>query len=86
MLELDLSINKSFFFKGHRLLLRADLFNFINRANFGVPIHLLEVPGFGRATGMIMPGQCVPFLLKYSSKKSFETFEVIPDELVNLIK
>ncbi len=65
VLELDLSINKSFFFKGHRLLLRADLFNFINRANFGVPVRLLEAPGFGRATSTITPARRMQFSLKY---------------------
>ena len=65
VVELDLSINKSFFFNKNRLLFRADLFNFINRANFGVPVRLLEAPGFGRATNTVTPNRRVQFSLKY---------------------
>jgi hypothetical protein len=44
----------------------VDFFNFINRANFGVPVRFLEAPGFGRATETVTPGRRVQFALKYS--------------------
>jgi len=65
VLELDLSITKSFVFGSQRLLFRTDIFNFINRANFGIPVRLLEAPRFGQATGTVTPGRRVQFSLKY---------------------
>ncbi len=44
---------------------RTDIFNFIDRANFGVPVRLLEAPGFGRATSTVTPGRRIQFSLKY---------------------
>jgi len=67
ILELDLSVIKSFHFTDtRRLSVRADFFNFINRANFGVPVRLLEAPGFGKATDTVTPGRRIQFALKYS--------------------
>ena len=66
-LELDLSVLKSFAFNAQqKLSVRADIFNFINRANFGIPIRFLGAAGFGRATSTITPGRRVQFALKYS--------------------
>lgn len=49
-----------------RLVFRTELFNFVNRANFGVPVRYLEAVGFGRATSTLTPGRRVQFQLKYS--------------------
>jgi hypothetical protein len=65
VLELDLSVIKQFSIKGRKLSFRTDIFNFINRANFGVPARLLEAPGFGRATSTVTPGRRIQFSLKY---------------------
>jgi len=65
VLELDLSIAKNFVFGSRRLIFRTDLFNFINRANFGVPIRLLEAAGFGKVTRTVTPARRVQFSLKY---------------------
>jgi hypothetical protein len=66
-LELDLSLIKAINFTSSRkLTVRADFFNFINRANFGIPVRLLEAPGFGRATDTVTPGRRIQFALKYS--------------------
>ncbi|MGH9767200.1 MAG: hypothetical protein ACREAB_07175, partial [Blastocatellia bacterium] len=66
VLELDLAVSKSFRFANARqILLRADIFNFINRANFGVPVRLLEAPAFGRAVNTASPARRVQFGLKY---------------------
>lgn len=65
VLELDLSVIKQFSIYDRRLSFRTDIFNFINRANFGIPVRLLEAPGFGKATGTVTPGRRVQFALKY---------------------
>jgi hypothetical protein len=67
LLDLNLSVIKRFAFTSSRnLTLRADLFNFINRANFRVPVRFLEAPGFGRATETVTPGRRILIALKYS--------------------
>ena len=65
VLELDLSVIKQFVFGSRRLSFRTDIFNIINRANFGVPVRLLEAPGFGHATKTITPGRRIQLALKY---------------------
>jgi hypothetical protein len=45
---------------------RAEIFNFIDRANFGIPIRFLGAAGFGRAVNTITPGRRLQFALKYS--------------------
>jgi hypothetical protein len=55
--EIDLAVSKAFRFDAQRrLLLRADLFNLLNRANFGIPVRLLDAPGFGKAVNTVTPG------------------------------
>lgn len=67
VLELDLAVIKNFTFTARqKLVLRADIFNFINRSNFGIPVRLLEAPGFGRATSTVTPGRRIQIGLKYS--------------------
>lgn len=67
ILELDLALVKSFAFSSQqRLTVRAEIFNFIDRANFGIPIRFLSAAGFGRAVNTITPGRRIQFALKYS--------------------
>jgi hypothetical protein len=67
VVELDLSATKHFpLGEQQRLLLRVDVFNFINRANFGVPVRFLESRAFGQATSTITPPRRVQIALKYS--------------------
>jgi len=67
LLDLNLSVIKRFAFTSEKnLTLRADFLNFINRANFGIPVRLLEAPGFGRATDTVTPGRRILIALKYS--------------------
>ncbi|HEX8070612.1 MAG TPA: TonB-dependent receptor [Pyrinomonadaceae bacterium] len=67
LLELDLAVVKRLPLSGRQsLTIRADIFNFIDRANYGVPVRFLEAPGFGRATSTVTPGRRVQFALKYS--------------------
>jgi hypothetical protein len=65
--ELDLAASKRVQISGAQaLLVRLELFNFLNRANFGVPVRFLEAPAFGQATKTITPGLRLQFSLKYS--------------------
>ena len=67
VLDLSMSVTKRIRFgERQQLLLRADVFNFINRANYGVPVRFLEAPGFGQATDTVTPMRRIQFALKYS--------------------
>jgi len=64
-LELDLAISKTFAFGDQtKLSFRMDIFNFVNRANFGIPVRFLEAPGFGQATDTLTPARRIQFSVK----------------------
>jgi hypothetical protein len=66
LLNLDFSLLKGFAMGEQRkLVLRMDIFNFINRANYGIPVRFLEAPAFGRATNTVTPGRRIQFGLKF---------------------
>ena len=66
VLQLDLSVLKNITLAGrHKLQLRADVFNFINRANFGVPVRFLGAAGFGQAVETVTPGRRLQVAVKY---------------------
>ena len=65
LLDLDLALNKSFAFTDrYKLAVRVDIFNFIDRDNFGIPVRYLEAPGFGQATETVTPGRRVQLSVK----------------------
>ena len=65
-LNLDFSLLKGFSMgENRKLVFRMDIFNFINRANYGIPVRQLEAPGFGRATSTVTPGRRIQFGLKF---------------------
>ncbi len=67
ILELDLSFMKRFRFRETQdVRVRVDVFNFINRANFGLPVRFLEAAGFGRATDTITPARRIQIGLQYN--------------------
>ena len=67
ILDLNLAVSKSLnLFESQVLTLRVDVFNFINRANFGVPVRFLEAPGFGRATDTVTPARRFQFGVKHA--------------------
>ena len=67
VLEFDLALIKSFnASRSQKVLLRLDIFNLFNRANFGVPVRFLEAPGFGQASNTVTPGRRIQLGLKYS--------------------
>ncbi|MBA3240003.1 MAG: hypothetical protein H0T60_02100, partial [Acidobacteria bacterium] len=66
-LDLNLAFIKNIRLDESRsIVFRMEVFNFINRANFGIPVRFLEAPGFGQATSTLTPGRRVQFHLKYS--------------------
>ena len=67
LLDLDLSLAKNFSFGAQRkLTLRMDVFNFINRTNFGIAVRFLGAAAFGQATDTITPGRRLQLGMKYS--------------------
>ena len=65
-LLLNLGISKNFnLTETQRLVFRADAFNFLNHANFGLPVRYLEAPSFGQATDTVSPARRIQFALKY---------------------
>jgi hypothetical protein len=67
LLDLNLALVKRFRVReGQDILFRVDAFNFINRANYGIPVRFLEAPGFGQATNTVTPMRRIQFALKYS--------------------
>ncbi len=67
VLNLDLAIVKNFpINERQKIIFRMDIFNFINRANFGIPVRFLEAPAFGQATDTVTPGRRIQFALKFS--------------------
>jgi hypothetical protein len=66
IIDVDLSFAKRFFINERQnLQFRIDIFNFINRANFGIPVRFLEAPSFGEAVDTVTPGRRIQIGLKY---------------------
>jgi hypothetical protein len=64
--NLDMSLIKRFLFAESRsLTLRTDLFNLLNRSNFGLPIRIIGAPGFGSAVDTVTPARMIQFSLKF---------------------
>jgi hypothetical protein len=62
----DVALNKNFrFSESQELEFRAEFFNVLNRANFGLPIRTIGNPGFGSAVDTITPARRIQFALKY---------------------
>lgn len=67
VLEMDLSVLKKIdITESKSLTFRMDIFNFIDRANYGIPVRFLEAPGFGRAVDTVTPGRRIQFGLKFT--------------------
>ncbi len=67
IIELDLALIKTLKLGEERsIVLRMDAFNFINRANFGIPVRFLEAPGFGQSVNTVTPGRRIQFALKFN--------------------
>ena len=66
-LLLNLGVMKNFTLtETQRIVFRADAFNFLNHANFGLPVRYLEAASFGQAVDTVTPARRIQFALKYS--------------------
>ena len=66
-LNLDLAVMRAFRVAGDRsLTVRAEAFNLFNRANFGLPVRILDAPAFGAATETVNPARVLQIGLKFS--------------------
>jgi hypothetical protein len=64
---LDLALVKSFrLSERHSAMIRLEAFNAFNRANFGVPVRILEAPAFGTSTNTRIPARMLQIAVKYS--------------------
>src|SRR6185369_2817921 len=65
--NLDVAISKRFQLSERNALdFRAESFNVMNRANFGLPIRTIGAPGFGSAVETAAPARVIQFGLKLS--------------------
>jgi hypothetical protein len=64
-IDLDMSVSRTFKFgETKNLLFRAEFFNALNRANFGLPVRVIGAPGFGSAVDTVVPGRTIVLVLK----------------------
>jgi hypothetical protein len=67
IVDWDLAINKHFrFTETQHLEFRTEIFNLLNRTNYGIPIRTLLSPGFGSSIDTATPARVIQFALKYS--------------------
>jgi carboxypeptidase family protein len=65
--NLDLALTKRFRFTENQSLdFRTEMFNSLNRANYGLPVRILSAPGFGTSYETVNPARIIQFALKYS--------------------
>jgi hypothetical protein len=65
-LNLDVALTRSFTLSERRnLRFRAEFFNLLNRANFGLPIRVLDAPGFGSSVDTVYPARLIQFAVKF---------------------
>lgn len=61
----DMAVLKMFRFSEQgNVEFRAEFFNLFNRTHFGVPVRILEAPGFGRAVNTSLNSRRIQFALK----------------------
>jgi hypothetical protein len=66
-LNWDAAITKRFrFTENQNLEFRTEIFNLLNRTNYGIPIRTLFNPGFGSSIETSTPNRVIQFALKYS--------------------
>jgi hypothetical protein len=67
LIDLDLSVSRTFRFgETKSLLFRAEFFNLLNRANFGLPVRVIGAPGFGSAVDTVVPARTIVLVVKSS--------------------
>lgn len=66
LLDWALALARTIRFSESRALrIRAEFFNLMNRANFGIPVNTLSAPGFGSAINTVTRARTIQFALKY---------------------
>jgi hypothetical protein len=48
-----------------RFVVRAEFFNLFNQANYGVPVRILESPGFGNSVSTLIPPRTIQLVGKF---------------------
>lgn len=67
VVNVDISLSSSMRVRDHDTIqYRLEVFNLCNRTDFGIPVRILEQPGFGKSTGTTIPARTVQFSLKYN--------------------
>ncbi|HMZ82189.1 MAG TPA: hypothetical protein PLL06_21000, partial [Acidobacteriota bacterium] len=62
----DLALTKSIGLPNqHKLGLRIEVFNLMNRTHYGVPVRVLESPAFGSSVTTSVPARTIQFALRY---------------------
>jgi hypothetical protein len=65
--NLDLAVVKGFALREDwTLRFRCEFFNILNRSHFGIPVRILEAPGFGESVTTTVPERTLQFALKLS--------------------
>jgi hypothetical protein len=65
--NLDLAVSKRFRFNENQSLdFRTEMFNSLNRANYGLPVRVLSAPGFGSSYDTVNPARIIQFAMKFS--------------------
>ena len=65
--DADLALTRDFILPHHgRLTFRCEAFNVFNNVNFGIPVRILEAPGFGTATSTVTSARSIQFAAKLS--------------------
>ncbi|MBX7219912.1 MAG: carboxypeptidase-like regulatory domain-containing protein [Blastocatellia bacterium] len=65
--SVDLALNKQFRFTDTQAFsVRMEVFNLFNRTHFGIPVRVLEAPGFGSSVNTTVSPRTVQFALKYT--------------------
>jgi hypothetical protein len=66
----DLAVSRTFALKGlpdgHKIQLRVEGFNVLNRTNFAIPVRILEEPGFGTSVSTIGTNRRLRLMIRYS--------------------
>lgn len=67
VMNLDLAVSKFFTLtETSNLEVRTEIFNVMNRVNFGIPVRFLEAPGFGNSTYTVTPARQIQFAARLS--------------------
>ena len=67
LFTIDLSVSRSFKVpvgENTKIMVRSEIFNVLNRANYGIPVRILEAPGFGRSFNTTTPARTIQLSLK----------------------